>query len=490
MRRYLALLACLALFAGIELKSQAKDDIKNLAQKYIKDLVDLDPEIKKLFPRWRVCEPELQIQIRRAFVLAGYNKNDLDQDKIEVIAIPKRPVEEGVTEPEPYRILHISCGKSSMNASDIKKHLRKLEPIIAGDSPFLTNDENLEYKRDYCFEDIKPDESLSNAQQQAIIIWLEPTTVTHAFTLSFFEQTLKVGKSGFWLKNVFGNDQAGYPFWSPGEAKVVLKRPLYENTFNESTKAAIPYLIDAYLGFGYTNATGLGDNNSLLSWVPERKLNIFPGGKLIGGIDFSFPFHPQAGVHLNAEIPLAGTNDKNIVLEDYFGYEISGRSISWVYPPENAVKINEVKVYPILRECGQITLFYNFWFGKTKPENFIRVDLGINYTEVREMAQYDIQGQGTTIPYLTKNGVVGLRTYKPNEFGDWFYLKAEYRNSASFPFGFSAQYSNQILLTRIYMPLLSDWLMIEAKYATPLRGVRPYEVDNFFMVSPVLRITI
>lgn len=486
MRRYLALLACLAIIVSYEMKSA--DETKTQAETYIKGLVDLDPEIKKLFPRWRVCEPELQIQIRRAFVLAGYNKNELDQDKIEVIAIPKRPPEPGI-DPEPYKLLHISCGSASMNASEIKKHLRKIEQIIAGGDPFLTNDDNLESKRDYCYQDIPPDNTFSNSQKKAVINWLEPTTVTHSFTLSLFEQTLKVGNSGFWLKNAFGNDQIGYPFWSPGEAKVILKRPLYENS-DDNTRSAIPYLIDAYLGVGYANTAGLDDNNNLLSWVPDRQLNIFPGGKLIGGIDFSLPFHPRAGVHLNVEIPLAGVNDKNFVMADYYSYELINRSISWNSPPADAVP-DELNVFPILRESGQFTFFYNFWFGNRVPENFIRVDLGLSYAEVREMGHYHLVGQGgAPINYLTKNGVTGLRTYKPNEFGDWFYFKAEYRNTASFPFGFSAQYSNQILLTRVYIPLLSDWLMIEAKYSTPLRGKRPFEVKNFFMVSPVLRITI
>ncbi len=492
MRRYLALIACLTVVMVSNLSSEPKDEIKTKAESYTKDLTELDPEIKALFPRWRVCEPELQIQIRRAFVLAGYNKADLDQDRIEVIAIPKRKPEPGVTEPEPYRILHISCGKASMNASDIKKHLRKVEPILAGDAAFLSNDENLEYKRDYCYEDIPPEISLTKQQQQAVIEWLAPTTVSHAFTLSLFEQTLKIGSSGFWIKNYFGNDQIGYPFWAPGEAKVILKRPLYKNTFgDEYTKMAIPYLIDAYLGVGYSNYAGLDKNNNLLSWVDPRKLNVYPGGKVIGGFDFSMPFHPQAGVHFNVEVPLTSLdNNKRIELKDYALYN---KTINYDALPEDADSMNYNQVAPILRQSGQISLFYNFWFGKTQPENFLRVDLGLCYTEVREMGLYYAKGSGISIPTLTKNGAskeTPLRTYKPNEFGDWLYLKVEYRNSASYPFGFSAQYSNQILLSRIYLPIFSDWLMLEAKYSTPLRGVRPYEVDKFFMVSPVLRITI
>jgi len=84
----------------------------------------------------------------------------------------------------------------------------------------------------------------------------------------------------------------------------------------------------------------------------------------------------------------------------------------------------------------------------------------------------------------------GLKMYHPTEFGDWFFFKLQYRNQAAFPFGMSLQYSNQMLLGRVYIPLLGDWLYLDAKYATPLRGVRPYENQSFYVISPLLRITI
>ena len=83
-----------------------------------------------------------------------------------------------------------------------------------------------------------------------------------------------------------------------------------------------------------------------------------------------------------------------------------------------------------------------------------------------------------------------LETFKPHEPMDWLYLKVEYRSQAAFPFGASVQISNQILLGRLYIPLLGNWLYLEGKYSTPLRDARPYEIQNFFMISPVLRLTI
>ena len=77
---------------------------------------------------------------------------------------------------------------------------------------------------------------------------------------------------------------------------------------------------------------------------------------------------------------------------------------------------------------------------------------------------------------------------KPNEALDWIYAKLEYRNQGSFPFGVSVQYSNQILVGRAYIPVLGDWLYVEGRYSTPLRDPYPFEIENFFMVSPVFRL--
>ena len=87
-------------------------------------------------------------------------------------------------------------------------------------------------------------------------------------------------------------------------------------------------------------------------------------------------------------------------------------------------------------------------------------------------------------------GVQGLKTYKPEKLPAWLYFKVDYRSQAAFPFGASIQISNEIFLGRLYLPLFGNWLYLEGKYSTPLRDARPYEIKNFFMISPVLRLTI
>ena len=487
MRKYfISLILCLSLFI---VKNADAVDRKLI----IDSLTTIDPEIRKYFPRWKVCETDLQIQIFQGFRLLGFDEKLLDKAKIEVLAAPHN-------DPTlPFDILLITCGGASLKANEIDANFGgSLVGILSGDLPFNKTNMSTELKRDYCFADIPPEVPITASQTVAITSYLEPTNVTHAFSLSLFEQGIKVGNSGFWIKNVIGNDEIGYPFWSAGESKIILKRPLYVNT-DHSTSDRIPYLINAYMGGGYRISAGVQNSNNLMSWVPERKLNTGPGGRIVAGLDFNMPFHPQAGINLNAEIPMRESRREYALRENYYNYDIFGSDLDG-----NQIKVAEVS--PILRTSGVFALFYNWWLDNSNPENFIRADFGINYAEVREVPRGDLDTLNS-VSYLQSNFIdPGLKpeyfkgfnpdkpfefkTYKPNEFGDWIYAKIEYRNQATWPFGISLQYSNQILLSKLYVPLLGDWLYIEAKYATPLRGIRPYETKNFFMISPVLRLTI
>ena len=175
----------------VAMSSNLEASNKDKAEEYLDKLQTIDPEIRKMFPRWIICEPELQIQIRRAFVLAGYDKTKLDQNRIEVLAVPKTG-----NRVMPYTLLFVSCGDAGMNASEIDRYLRSLKAIISGAKKFVSA-ENFEFKRDYCFEIIPPDAALSGEQSKAIVDYFEPTDKTHAITVSLFEQSLKLGESGF-----------------------------------------------------------------------------------------------------------------------------------------------------------------------------------------------------------------------------------------------------------------------------------------------------
>ena len=91
--------------------------------------------------------------------------------------------------------------------------------------------------------------------------------------------------------------------------------------------------------------------------------------------------------------------------------------------------------------------------------------------------------------FLKDNNNNGIGLFHPTELSDWIYAKIEYRNQKNFPFGISMQYSNNYLLSRVYVPLLGDWLYLDARYAystISAERARPFDVSTF-MLSPVLR---
>jgi hypothetical protein len=431
-------------------------------------LKTIDPNILRYFPRWRICEPNLMIQIHQTFLLLGYPEEQLDMQHIVVTAAPtlRRAGEE-------FEILLIECGTAKMVSSEIEANMRSLASFLA------------DPQRRYCYEDIPPSVPPTPAQAEAIINFQMPTHVGHAISVSAFEQNLKLGNSGFWLRASIGADAIGYHFWSAGIARVLLQRPLIQNR-DERTQKAIPHLLDIQLGGGYRVTGGL-DPNFLGGLIPTRKLNTVDGGYLVAGVDFYLPFSPQAGTRLAIEMPLRGVDPTRSINPTTYarlpiGPErdpLRAENPDWTIEPDTVV--------PLLHATGQWTLFYNWWLNPERPIHFFRLDVGISYAEIREAALLR-QNDGRIA--LVRDGVEGLQTYKPREFGDWLYLRLEYRNQSTFPFGIALQYSNQILLGRAYVPIVGRWLYLEGKYATPLRPLRPFETRHFFMLSPLLRITI
>jgi len=479
------------LFFGLGLTQVQGQEVSRKAM--VDSIKAIDSEVQKYFPRWKICETDLQIQIYKTFQLLGYPEKELDMTQIEVLAIPKTV--DNVY--DPYEILIISCGRAFMNTSELEANLGILLDFITGAESYLNPDYTPQFpRRDYCYIEIPPNIPVSENQAAAIQNYLEPTNVMHSITVSLFEQTLKIGDTDFWLKSVFGDDAIGYHYWSSGQAKIILKRPLYVNT-DAKTSAKIPNLINAYLGGGYRITTGLEDKNGLFEFLPNRVLNGAVNGKIIAGFDFHLPMHPQAGVSFNYEPPLDNKSEMTVEIENFGKYDVPTDD-GTIYgnplmtPDRNGEfsEDNIEKIVPVLGSTGQFTLFYNWWLDKYNPENYFRFDVGISYSEVQEYAYIKNPQNRKQGFYLTTNDILGLRMFKPNEFADWLFLKAEFRSQAAYPFGMSLQMSNQILLGRLYLPLLTPWLYLEAKYATPLRTARPYEIENFFMISPVLRITI
>jgi hypothetical protein len=460
MKRILGYLAIVVALGWTVPQLRAQDPERDSIMQALKTI---DPELVRYFPRWRVCEPNLQLQIRQTFIVNGRDKNKLDMQNIVITAAPK-------SDPNDYyTILLVECGEEYFVASEVDAYMRKLAGTLS------------DPMRPYCYREIPAETPPSERQYRVIVDFMMPTDVAHSISISAFEQALKIGGTGFWIRSVLGTDNVGYHFWSAGESRVLLQRPLYENTDPVSSKP-IPYLINLRLGGAYRLRGGL--DNRLLSFLPARQLNANPG-KASLGLDVHAPFHPQFGLSFNVEFPIAGPDTtRRAEKSTWAGYTPS---------PERQLElrrtagVDPTTVLPVLRTTGNAALFYNWWLDPKHPENFFRFDLGVCYTEVQEWAYRRTQTGDTA---MVRN-ISGLQLYHPVTAADWVYARLEYRSQSTFPFGVTLQYANQMLFARAYVPLIGEWLYLEGKYATPLRSQpRPWEIKNFFMISPVLRLTI
>lgn len=424
-------------------------------------ITSIDKNIVKLFPRWSVCERSLQIEIFHAFQLLGYDENTLDKNNIIVMSAP---IEDGKIE-----ILAVTCGKQTLTSID-NNRLGKLKS-------------RLEEREEYCYKLLPPDESLTQDETKAIVDYFEPSNpaIKQAISLSLFEQNIRLGTSGIWLKSKIGNDPLGYPFWQSGETRVLLKRPL-----DISDNSTFPFPLSFHLGISFRMGAGVDDDNSALSWVSERVLNTGPDGKGVGGFEFHLPQHPNLGLKFNIELPFGDIHGRGINPNTY-GLLPADNSV--FFKPESEYQGNISNIAPILRSSGQVGVFYHWWLNKDKAENYFRFTAGVNYFEVDEYGVFINENEYGNEYNLVRNNVEGLKTYYPED-GDWIFLRADYRNSSGFPFGLGLQYSNQILLGHLYVPIIHPWFYFEFKYATPLRHVRPFEQKNFFMISPTIRLTI
>lgn len=459
-------LSVCATFCSVQSSSYAAVD-----DSVMKALKTIDPNLLQYFPRWRICEPNLLVQIKQTFILYGRPADKLDLQNIVVTAAPKNDPEDN------YTILLIECGDEAFVASEVDAYMKKLSQQIS------------DPKRPYCFREIPRATPPSERQYRIITNYLMPTDVKHSISISAFEQSLKIGESGFWIRSVLGTDQIGYHFWSSGESRVLLQRPLYDNDDPETSKP-IPYLINTHLGVGYRLRGGL--SNRLLSFLPERRLNSVPG-KVVAGLDIHFPGYAVAGISFNAEVPVGGIDSTNPAEKNVWAMQATPeiRKSSLRTSGATAPRVDENNIIPVLRTSAQLGGFFNYWLDPKKPENYFRLDVGINYVEIQEWV-FRERTRNSKDTVLVSNAP-GLRLYHPTEFADWVYARLEYRNQSTFPFGVTVQYANNMLFARAYLPLVGEWLYLEGKYSTPLRkaeNARPWEIKNLFVVSPVLRLNI
>jgi hypothetical protein len=509
----LILCSCFALVvsaSSVSAQTPAPDSTSGGASGIPKAFTQIDDRALPFLSKWTVCEAQVQKIIQQYFKTIGKDPG-LDLAKISILGEPKKNGK--------YELYKIQCG----SAIAVKKELD--DNMLQGVKDLIAAPIGAEGEESYCHDFTSVSSvggKVSSELEKKVGIgennFRMPTGGRQYISLSLFEQFLRVGSTNWWIQNIIGNDPAGYMFWNAGEAKILARRPLIDNTDN-NTRRVIPNLLKLHLGVVYRLSDDAGNINVrfLDGLLRRRTLNMGVEPKIAFGVEGCLPLGEDNktnvfGASVNFEIPISPVNEIT-GLSDPNTFSRSplpnrGR-LAFANPDPNIEFLSAAEnrpdgaradnlVTPILRRNGQFTLFYTWWLdteGENPPDNIFRIDLGINYTEVQEVALVRNRTNGQIL-FNSSNvrsattGGLGLTTYTPQNVLDWVYAKFEFRNETTYPFGLYAQYSNQILMGGGYLPLFGNWLYLEAKIGFPLRELRPYEPNVYFMISPVFRILI
>jgi hypothetical protein len=258
----------------------------------------------------------------------------------------------------------------------------------------------------------------------------------------------------------------------------------------------VPDILTVLLGSAYMMSFGSPEDKLLGGIISPRLLNGAIGTKAVARVDFRVPAETNDfGVSVDAEIPfnkmsggeVANMNDGSIVS---VGTGLTPR-------PRGAGVDTIRNVAYFLRTVAQGSVFWETWLNDY--EHFFRVSAGVSYQEFargafgyqdKNLAWHPITN--VTPSDTTATGIAYIGLAHPTEVEDWIFAKVEYLNQSGFPFGVSAQLANRNLLLSGFIPVIPNWLFIEAKYSTPiLRDTpAPWEQSSFFMISPILRFKI
>jgi hypothetical protein len=478
----------------------------------------IDDRAIPFLSRWTVCEAQVQKIIQQYFKTVGKDPGP-DLAKISVWGEPKKNGK--------YDLYQIKCG----SAIAVKKEL--VDNMLQGVQDLIAEPVGAEGEEKYCHDFVAVSNvggKVTSDIEKKVGVgennFRMPTGGRQYYSLSIFDQMLRVGSTNWWIHNTIGNDNAGYMFWYGGEAKITAMRPLIDN-YDNNTRRVIPNLLKLSGGIVYRLNDDAGNPNpKFTDLFGKRRLNMGPEPKIAVSFEGVLPLGEDNktnvfGARINYEQPVQKINESLQIAEPISFSRVSfdadngiGRSErlqllanhphfsdnpQFITTPKNGVDVQTIT--PILRTVAQATLFYTWWLdvegSENPPDNIFRVDAGINYSEVVETALVQTGGQYGPIYFATANSVAaanrggrGLVTYTPQSVLDWLFVKFEYRNETSYPFGFTLQYSNQTFMGVGYFPIFGNWLYLEAKYAHVLRELRPYETADYFMFSPVFRILI
>lgn len=475
-----------------------------------KAFTQIDDRALPFLSRWTVCEAQVQKIIQQYFKTVGKDPGP-DLAKISILGEPKKNGK--------FELYRIQCG----SAIAVKKEID--DNMLQGVKDLIAAPVGAEGEESYCHDftsvsavggkvSTEIDKKVGVGENN----FRMPTGGRQYISLSLFEQYLRVGNTNWWIQNIIGNDPAGYMFTNAGEAKILARRPLIDN-YDNNTRRVVPNLLKFHAGVVYRLNDDAGNPNPrfLDGLLRRRTLSMGSEPKIAAGLEGCLTLGEDnktnvIGASLNIEWPISNVNEGVPVGDagSYARVKLPGRDrLTFINPnsdfefmPVNGQRVDGVTSgdqlsSPLLRRNGQFTFFYSWWLdteGENPPDNIFRVDLGINVTEIQEVALLRRKSDGAI--FLNSSNVraavgQGLQTYLPTSVLDWVYARFEYRNETTFPFGFYAQYSNQIMMAGTYLPLAGNWLYLEAKVGVPLReAVRAYEAPVYFMISPVFRIQI
>jgi hypothetical protein len=433
-----------------------------------------DPDIERFLPRWRIQEADLKIKIAQYFKLEGYPVRD--NDSIIVTATFPKP---GSNEQD---LLSIRVGSRAV--------LSGTQQIRAGLGEAIYTQV---VERSYAHTAIEPSIPETQGGTERIGNVMQPANARQFVAISAFRQAVQLGTSGVRLEHWLGNDEIGYHFWSSGQGKGLISYPIIPLHDADLRAMGVPDIFTVMLGAAYRMSFGTPTDKFLGGIISPRLLNGAIGTKAVARVDFRVPAETHGfGVSVNTEIPfnkleggqVANMNDGSIVFigREKFGAR-AGDSVDAAY---------------FLRTVAQGNVFWETWLNDY--EHFFRVSLGASYQEFAKGAPAFQDGSGRWVPIAnqrmrdtaTPAGIAYIGLSHPFELEDWIYAKVEYLNQSGFPFGAGVQLANRNLLLTGFIPVVPNWLFIEAKYSTPILRDRaaPWEQSPFFMISPILRFKI
>ena len=444
----------------------------------IKNLEELDPDVAVYLPRWRILEADLKTKLMLYFrsqgfdmktsdtvvVTAGFDRDNGQEDilKIEVPSLP---------------------GASLNGRAKIESEL--------GEGLY----QELLQRSTYAHANIERESPLTEGGAERVPNVLYPTNARQFAAVSAFRQAIQLGTTGARLEHLIGTDQVGYPFWSGGQAKALVEYPIIRQDDVNLRAAGVPDILKFSLGIGYRLKFGQAGESGVADIFSPRLLNGAIGAKAIVATEYRLPQVNDLGVSIYAELPL----NKRTGTESVEGDD----AVVWVPGEIRRRSTIPVRKAYFLRTIAQGNFFWETWLNNY--EHYFRFSLGASYQEVAEaslrVGTLYLDPDGETL--RNKQGVVqsfparpaGLANNveysaldHPDEVGDWIFAKIEYLNQSDFPFGFSAQLANRNLLLNGFVPIIPNWLFLQAKYSTPLLSdPQPWEQQPVIIVSPILR---